>query len=96
MIRIINNFIVSIFDILSCPFNNNIEQNVLYYLQSMQDDGFIESFDLQVSENSILITIPEMFKMNVDRSEKIFSFETYGHIESICTDFDMDIVQKQK
>ena len=95
MIRIINNFIVSIFDILSCPFNNNIKQNVLYYLQSMQDDGFIESFDLQVSENSILITIPEMFKMNVDRSEKIFSIEKYGHIESICTDFNMCIVQKQ-
>jgi len=43
----------------------------------MQDDGFIKSFDLQVSENSILITIPEMFKMNVDRSEKIFSIEIF-------------------
>ena len=95
MIRIINNFIVSIFDILSCTFNNNIKQNVYCYLQSMQDDGFIKSFDLQVSENSILITIPEMFKMNVDRSEKIFSIEKYGHIESICTDFNMGIVQKQ-
>ena len=41
------------------------------------------------------LLIPEMFKMNVDRSEKIFSIEKYGHIESICTDFNMGIVQKQ-
>ena len=33
--------------------------------------------------------------MDVDRSEKIFSIEKYGHIESICTDFNMCIVQKQ-
>ena len=85
--RIINYIIMNVHAIIMYSHKNDVDNDVLCFLKKLQNEKHIAAFSLKVTGNAITIKVPGMFIMEVDRSDRTFSIEMYGHIENCCVEF---------